>query len=87
MTTPAKIIRATPQGYQTHLTERGLYLLGGQRQLTALAPMILKDPPILILAEGTSALDNTNIPSVNLRGGAGSSPRCVAVRGRDSPGG
>ena len=47
-----------PQGYDTVLTERGGNLSGGQRQRIALARMFLKNPPVLILDEGTSALDN-----------------------------
>ena len=47
-----------PQGYDSPLNERGANLSGGQRQRLALARMFLKSPPVLILDEGTSALDN-----------------------------
>ena len=47
-----------PQGYDSTLNERGGNLSGGQRQRLALARMFLKNPPVLILDEGTSALDN-----------------------------
>lgn len=51
-------IMQMPQGYDTILNERGGNLSGGQRQRLALARMFLKNPPVLILDEGTSALDN-----------------------------
>ncbi|WP_435007858.1 ABC transporter ATP-binding protein [Tundrisphaera lichenicola] len=51
-------IMAMPGGYDATVAERGQNLSGGQRQRLALARVFLKNPPILILDEGTSALDN-----------------------------
>jgi len=50
-------IVALPNGYDTLVGERGLRLSGGERQRIALARAFLKDAPILILDEPTSAID------------------------------
>ena len=46
------------KGYSSKVGERGVKLSGGQRQRVALARVILKDAPILLMDEATSALDS-----------------------------
>jgi ATP-binding cassette, subfamily B, bacterial len=50
-------IMGLPDGYQTLVGERGMRLSGGERQRISLARAFLKDAPILILDEPTSAVD------------------------------
>ncbi|WP_296631505.1 ABC transporter ATP-binding protein [Rhodoluna sp.] len=54
------VIMSFPKGYETMVGERGYRLSGGEKQRIAIARVLLKDPPVIILDEATSAMDTNS---------------------------
>jgi ABC-type multidrug transport system fused ATPase/permease subunit len=52
-----EFIHALPEGYDTWIGERGIKLSVGQKQRIAIARVLLKDPPIVVMDEATSNID------------------------------
>ena len=51
------VVQTFPRGYDTRIGEGGVLLSGGERQRLAIARLILRDAPIVILDEATAHLD------------------------------
>ena len=58
------LIRSLPDGFDTVVGDRGFRLSGGEKQRVALARLLLKAPPVVVLDEATAHLDSESEAAV-----------------------
>jgi ABC-type multidrug transport system fused ATPase/permease subunit len=79
----AHFVEETPRGLDTRVGERGVAVSGGERQRIAIARALYREPSVIVLDEGTSALDtSTERDVLGTLGGADRDETVVLVAHR-----